>query len=73
MAKGDKVTIWYSVGSEAKSIEVTANQNGRKLEVNRTKNDLEIAEKTRGGTIVRNVWFPLTAVLSIDDQRTESD
>lgn len=71
MAKGDAIKVWFQVGDKAEQAIISASQNGRKVVVETTTKSIEVYEMTRGGTIVRRVWFPLSAVLCIDQEARE--
>jgi len=71
MAKGDSIKVYFLVGDKVEIAMVEANQNGRRVTDDRTKTDLTVQEVTRGGTVVREVWFPLSTVLAVDITRRE--
>lgn len=73
MAKGDKIKVYFSVGDRVEIAEVEARQNGRRLELEQSKSETSVTEVTRGGTQVRRVWFPASAVVCIDSEMRGDD
>ena len=64
--KGDRVEIVIDGGgAPALSYEVTATRAGRRVEVTIGRGVVEVAEVTRGGTVVRTARFMSNRVLAL--------
>jgi hypothetical protein len=63
--RGDRVEIVIDAGGEAKTYEVTATRNGRRVDVRTGRGVVEVSELTRGGTAVRTARFMASRVLAL--------
>ena len=63
--KGDRVEIVIDAGGAPLTYEVTATRAGRRVEVTIGRGVVEVAEVTRGGTVVRTARFMSTRVLAL--------
>ena len=63
--RGDRVEIVIDAGSGARTYEVTATRNGRRVEINTGRGIVEVTEVTRGGTPVRTARFMASRVLAL--------
>jgi hypothetical protein len=64
--KGDRVEIVIDAGGgTSKTYEVTANRAGRRVSVSHSRGVVEVAEITRGGTVVRTARFLANRVLAL--------
>jgi hypothetical protein len=63
--RGDRVEIVIDAGSGARTYEVTATRNGRRVEINTGRGIVEVTEVTRGGTKVRTARFMASRVLAL--------
>jgi hypothetical protein len=63
--RGDRVEILVDTGSGVRSFEVTATQNGRRVEVSSGRSVVEVTEVTRTGTPVRMARFMASRVVAV--------
>ncbi|MGH8939778.1 MAG: hypothetical protein ACRDV2_10570 [Actinomycetes bacterium] len=64
--KGDRVEIVIDAGgTPALTYEVTATRAGRRVEVTVGRGVVEVAEVTRGGTVVRTARFMSSRILAL--------
>lgn len=63
--KGDRVEIVIDAGGAPLTYEVTATRAGRRVEITIGRGVVEVAEVTRGGTVVRTARFMSTRVLAL--------
>ena len=63
--KGDRVEIVIDAGGTPLTYEVTATRAGRRVEVTIGRGVVEVAEVTRGGTVVRTARFMSSRVLAL--------
>jgi hypothetical protein len=63
--RGDRVEIVIDAGGGARTYEVTATRNGRRVEINTGRGIVEVTEVTRGGTKVRTARFMASRVLAL--------
>jgi len=63
--KGDRVEIVVDTGAAPLTYEVTATRAGRRVETAIRRGVVEVAEITRGGTVVRTARFMSSRVLAL--------
>lgn len=63
--KGDRVEIVIDAGGTPLTYEVVATRAGRRVEVSLGRGVVEVAEVTRGGTVVRTARFMSSRVLAL--------
>lgn len=63
--KGDRVEIVIDAGGAPLTYEVVATRAGRRVETSIGRGVVEIAEVTRGGTVVRTARFMSSRVLAL--------
>jgi hypothetical protein len=63
--KGDRVEIVIDAGGTTRTYEVTANRNGRRVEITTGRGVVEVSEVTRGGTAVRTARFMANRVVAL--------
>jgi hypothetical protein len=63
--KGDRVEIVVDAGGAALTYEVSATRAGRRVETSISRGVTEVAEVTRGGTVVRTARFMSSRVLAL--------
>ncbi|HEY0639164.1 MAG TPA: hypothetical protein VGD67_16050 [Pseudonocardiaceae bacterium] len=63
--KGDRVEIVIDAGGSPLTYEVVATRAGRRVEVTLGRGVVEVAEVTRGGTVVRTARFMSSRVLAL--------
>lgn len=63
--KGDRVEIVIDGGGAPLSYEVAATRAGRRVEITLGRGVVEVAEVTRGGTVVRTARFMSSRVLAL--------
>lgn len=63
--KGDRVEIVIDAGGAPLTYEVAATRAGRRVEVTIGRGVVEVAEVTRGGTVVRTARFMSSRVLAL--------
>jgi len=63
--KGDRVEVVIDAGGTPLTYEVTATRAGRRVETTIGRGVVEIAEVTRGGTVVRTARFMSSRVLAL--------
>lgn len=63
--KGDQVEIVVDTGSAPLTYHVTATRAGRRVETSIGRGVVEVAEVTRGGTVVRTARFMASRVLAL--------
>jgi hypothetical protein len=63
--RGDRVEIVIDAGGEARSYEIAATRNGRRVEIQTGRGVVEVTEVTRSGTPVRTARFMASRVLAL--------
>ncbi|HLU33893.1 MAG TPA: hypothetical protein VKZ74_07795 [Natronosporangium sp.] len=63
--KGDWVEIVVDTGAAPLTYEVTATRAGRRVEITIRRGVVEVAEITRGGSVVRTARFMASRVLAL--------
>jgi hypothetical protein len=63
--RGDRVEILVDTGAGVRSFEVTATQNGRRVEVSSGRGVVEVTEVTRTGQPVRMARFMASRVVAV--------
>ena len=63
--KGDRVEIVVDTGDGARTYEVSATRNGRRVEVSTVRGVVEVNEVTRTGTLVRTARFMASRVIAL--------
>ena len=63
--KGDRVEIVIDAGGTPLTYEVVATRAGRRVEITIGRGVVEVAEVTRGGTVVRTARFMSSRVLAL--------
>lgn len=63
--KGDRVEIVIDAGGTPLTYEVAATRAGRRVEITIGRGVVEVAEVTRGGTVVRTARFMSSRVLAL--------
>jgi hypothetical protein len=63
--RGDRVEIVIDAGDEARTYEVVASRNGRRVEINTGRGIVEVTEVTRSGTPVRTARFMANRILAL--------
>ena len=63
--KGDRVEIVVDAGGTPLTYQVTATRAGRRVETSIGRGVVEVAEVTRGGTVVRTARFMSSRVLAL--------
>lgn len=63
--KGDRVEIVVDTGGAPLTYQVTATRAGRRVETSIGRGVVEVAEVTRGGTVVRTARFMASRVLAL--------
>lgn len=63
--KGDQVEIVVDTGGAPLTYQVTATRAGRRVETSIRRGVVEVAEVTRGGTVVRTARFMSSRVLAL--------
>lgn len=72
MSKGDFVKVFIRGGEVGvMPFTVTANQNGRRVELEVDSKEVTASEITRGGTLVRRIQFPRSEVVAIESEISE--
>ncbi|HEY8472520.1 MAG TPA: hypothetical protein VIL37_07765 [Natronosporangium sp.] len=75
--KGDQVEIVVDAGAQPLTYRVAATRAGRRVETSIGRGVVEVAEVTRGGTVVRTARFMASRVLALVEhpvpRRTEAD
>jgi hypothetical protein len=75
--KGDQVEIVVDTGGTPLTYQVTATRAGRRVETSIGRGVVEVAEVTRGGTVVRTARFMASRVLALVEhpvpRRQDSD
>ena len=75
--KGDRVEIVVDTGGAPLTYQVTATRAGRRVETSIGRGVVEVAEVTRGGTVVRTARFMASRVLALVEhpvpRRTDTD
>jgi hypothetical protein len=75
--RGDQVEIVVDTGSAPLTYQVTATRAGRRVETSIGRGVVEVAEVTRGGTVVRTARFMASRVLALVEhpvpRRQETD
>lgn len=63
--RGDQVEIVVDTGAAALTYRVAATRAGRRVETSIARGVVEVAEVTRGGTVVRTARFMASRVLAL--------
>jgi hypothetical protein len=63
--RGDRVEIVIDAGGEARTYEVAATRNGRRVEIATGRGTVTVSEVTRSGTPVRTARFMSSRILAI--------
>ena len=63
--RGDRVEIVIDAGGEARSYDIVATRNGRRVEIQTSRGIVEVTEVTRSGTPVRTARFMANRVLAL--------
>lgn len=63
--RGDSVEIVIDAGDGSRTYTVAATRAGRRVEVSHGRGLIEVAEVTRGGTVVRTARFMASRVLAV--------
>lgn len=75
--KGDRVEIVVDTGGAPLTYQVSATRAGRRVETSIGRGVVEVAEVTRGGTVVRTARFMSSRVLALVEhpvpRRQETD
>jgi hypothetical protein len=75
--RGDQVEIVVDTGAAPLTYRVAATRAGRRVETSIARGVVEVAEVTRGGTVVRTARFMASRVLALVEhpvpRRTEPD
>jgi hypothetical protein len=75
--KGDRVEIVVDTGSAPLTYQMAATRAGRRVETSIGRGVVEVAEVTRGGTVVRTARFMASRVLALVEhpvpRRTEQE
>jgi hypothetical protein len=75
--KGDRVEIVVDTGGAPLTYQMAATRAGRRVETSIGRGVVEVAEVTRGGTVVRTARFMASRVLALVEhpvpRRTEPD
>ena len=69
--RGDRVEVTVDVGTGVQTFEVVATRAGRRVEVSTSRNIVEVAEVTRGGTPVRTARFMSSRVVALVEHPAE--
>ncbi len=63
--KGDRVEIVIDAGNGLRTYEIEATRAGRRVETTVSRGIAEVAEVTRGGTVVRSARFMASRVVAL--------
>ena len=63
--RGDRVEIVVDAGDGIRVYEIAATRAGRRVEVTTGRGLVEVAEVTRGGTVVRSARFMASRVVAL--------
>lgn len=63
--RGDKVEVTVDTGNGVQTFEIEARRAGRRVEVTSGRSVVEVAEVTRGGTVVRTARFMTSRVVAL--------
>jgi hypothetical protein len=63
--RGDRVEVTIDVGNGVQTFEIAATRAGRRVEVTTGRSLVEVAEVTRGGTVVRTARFMASRVVAL--------
>jgi hypothetical protein len=69
--RGDRIEVTVDVGTGVQTFEVVATRAGRRVEVTTSRNIVEVAEITRGGTPVRTARFMASRVVALVEHPAE--
>lgn len=69
--KGDWVEVVVDVGDGVRSYEIVATRAGRRVEVNTSRTNVEVAEVTRTGRPIRTARFMATRVVAVVEHPSE--
>lgn len=70
--RGDRVEIVVDAGGEARTYDIVATRNGRRVEIQTTRGIVEVTEVTRSGTPVRTARFMANRVLALVEHPAEA-
>jgi hypothetical protein len=71
--KGDRVEIVVDTGGAPLTYQVVATRAGRRVETSIGRGVVEVAEVTRGGTVVRTARFMASRVLALVEHPVPRD
>lgn len=63
--RGDKVEVTVDTGNGVQTFEIEARRAGRRVEVTSGRSVVEVAEVTRGGTVIRTARFMTSRVVAL--------
>ncbi len=63
--RGDRVEIVIDAGAEARTYEIVATRNGRRVEIETGRGVVTVSEVTRSGTPVRTARFMSSRILAL--------
>jgi len=69
--RGDRVEIVVDAGGEARTYDIVATRNGRRVEISTSRGVVEVTEVTRSGTPVRSARFMASRVLALVEHPAE--
>jgi hypothetical protein len=69
--RGDRVEVTMDVGDGVQIFEVVATRAGRRVEVTTGRTVVEVAEVTRGGTLIRTARFMASRVVALVEHPAE--
>jgi hypothetical protein len=69
--RGDRVEIVVDAGGEARTYDIVATRNGRRVEITTSRGVVEVTEVTRSGTPVRTARFMASRVLALVEHPAE--
>jgi hypothetical protein len=70
--RGDRVEILVDTGTGVRDFEITATQNGRRVEVSTGRGITEVTEVTRSGRPVRTARFMSARVVAVVEHPASS-
>jgi hypothetical protein len=71
--RGDRVEILVDTGAGVRDFEMTATQNGRRVEVSTARGITEVTEVTRSGRPVRTARFMSARVVAVVEHPAAGD
>jgi len=63
--KGDRVEIVVDTGNGTQTFEISARRAGRRVDISVSRGVVEVAELTRGGTVVRTGRFMASRIIAL--------